>query len=102
MGRLRDLGCTLALDDFGSGLSSFGYLRTLPVDFVKIDGSFVRNVARDKIDRAMVSSIDEIGHVMGKRTIAEFVENEEILETLADIGVDFAQGYCVGRPEPLD
>jgi diguanylate cyclase (GGDEF)-like protein/PAS domain S-box-containing protein len=102
MGRLGRLGCAIALDDFGSGLSSFAYLRNLPVDLVKIDGVFVRDMVDNPIDRAMVRSINDIGHVMGKKTIAEFVENDAILEALAEIGVDFAQGYGVGRPAPLD
>ncbi len=95
-------GCRFALDDFGSGLSSFAYLKTLDVDFVKIDGMFVKDVDSDPVDLAMVRSINEIGHVMGKRTIAEFVENEAILKRIEGIGVDFAQGYGIGRPAPLD
>ncbi len=95
---LRNLGCSFALDDFGSGLSSFAYLRNLPVHFLKIDGVFVRNVVDDPIDRAMVKSINDMGHVMGKQTIAEFVENESILEVLKEIGVDFVQGYATGKP----
>lgn len=102
MGRLRERGCQFALDDFGSGLSSFGYLKTLPVDYLKIDGVFVKDIVEDPIDRAMVSSINEIGHVMGKKTIAEFVENEAVLERLVAIGVDYAQGYGVGRPHPIE
>ena len=98
---LRELGCRFALDDFGSGMSSFGYLKHLPVDFLKIDGEFVRDIHEDEIDLAMVKSINEIGQLLGKQTIAEFVENEEILELLRHIGVDFAQGYHLGRPEPL-
>ena len=98
---LRALGCCFALDDFGSGLSSFAYLKTLPVDYLKIDGMFVREVVDDPIDRAMVKSINEMGHVMGKRTIAEFVENDAILAVLRELGVDYAQGYGVGRPRPF-
>ncbi len=101
MNELRARGVRFALDDFGSGLSSFGYLKTLPVDFLNIDGVFVKDIAHDPVDRAMVQSINDIGHVMGKRTIAEFVESEEILRTLKDIGVDFAQGHAIGRPAPL-
>ncbi len=101
MGALKDIGCRFALDDFGSGLSSFGYLKTLPVDFLKIDGMFVKDILVDPIDHAMVKCINEIGHVMGKRTIAEFVENDAVRERLAALGVDYVQGYGVGRPVPF-
>jgi len=98
---LKDLGCYFALDDFGSGLSSFAYLKTLPVDFLKIDGMFVKDIHHDNVSRAMVKAINEMGHVLGKQTIAEYVENEEILNILKEIGVDFAQGFHSGRPEPI-
>jgi len=98
---LKSLGCRFSLDDFGSGLSSFAYLKTLPVDFLKIDGMFVKDIATDPIDFAMVKSINEIGHVMGMQLIAEFVENKEILNKLASIHVDYAQGYGIKRPAPL-
>jgi len=98
---LKDLGCKFALDDFGTGLSSFGYLKNFPVDFLKIDGSFVREILHDKIDRAMVRSINEIGHLTGKKTIAEFAENKEIIEELRRLGVDYAQGYGIGSPQRL-
>ena len=101
IGVLKELGCRFALDDFGSGVSSFAYLKSLPVDFLKIDGVFVKDILTDPIDFAMVRSINDMGHVMGKRTIAEFVESQAILERLRDIGVDFAQGYGVGRPRPI-
>lgn len=101
MERLKAVGCSFALDDFGSGLSSFGYLKTLPVDYLKIDGSFVRDIAHDPIARAMVASINSIGHEMGLQTVAEFVESEAILECLQSIGVDYVQGYHLGRPGPL-
>lgn len=99
---LRQLGCKLSLDDFGSGLSSFAYLRNLPVDVLKVDGQFVKDIATDPVSLAMVKSIHEIGCLMGKETVAEFVESEEILSLLRDIGVHYAQGYAVGRPVPID
>ncbi len=99
---LKVLGCRFALDDFGSGLSSFGYLKNLPVDYLKIDGMFVKDIVSDKIDHAMVKSINEIGQVMGMQTIAEFVENDEIKGMLREIGVNYAQGYGVGKPQLFD
>lgn len=98
---LREMGVRFSLDDFGSGLSSFAYLKKLSVDFLKIDGAFVREMANDRIDYAMVSSINQIGQLMGIQTIAEFVENDAILEKLKELKVDFAQGYGIGRPRPL-
>ncbi|WP_431065143.1 EAL domain-containing protein [Methylotuvimicrobium sp.] len=95
---LRDRGSLFSLDDFGSGLSSFAYLKNLPVDFLKIDGLFVKDIVDDEVDLAMVRSINEVGHVMGKKTIAEFVENERILKLLSELGVDYAQGYGIGKP----
>ncbi len=99
---LREMGCRFSLDDFGSGLSSFAYLKNLRVDFLKIDGLFVIDILDDPMDLAMVKSINEIGHVMGKQTIAEFVENDAVLEKLKEIGVDYAQGYGIGKPRPID
>jgi len=99
---LRSMGCRFSLDDFGSGLSSFGYLKNLEVDFLKIDGMFIKNIANSPIDRAMVESINHIGHVMGLHTIAEFVEDEETIRILGEIGVDYAQGYGVAKPELLE
>ncbi len=98
---LRAQGCLFSLDDFGSGLSSFAYLRNLPVDFLKIDGLFVKDILHDKVDLAMVKSINEVGHIMGKKTIAEFVESRQIFDFLKDLGVDYAQGYGIGKPLPL-
>jgi len=99
---LRDAGCHFALDDFGSGLSSFAYLRDLPVDIVKIDGTFVRNIAKNETDRMMVESIHGIVSKMGKKTTAEYVETSEALAVLQDIGVDYVQGYRLGAPAPLE
>ena len=98
---LKGMGCQFALDDFGSGLSSFGYLKNFPVDYLKIDGSFVKDILDDPIDAAMVRSINEIGQIMGKTTVAEWVENEDIAKILKDIGVDMAQGYHYSKPKPL-
>ncbi len=95
-------GFRFALDDFGTGVSSFAYLRTLPVDFLKIDGMFVKQMHRDAVDAAMVKSINELAHVMGKRTIAEFVENREVAQLLLELGVDYAQGYLITRPRPME
>ena len=100
--RLKAYGCKFSLDDFGSGLSSFAYLKNLPVDFLKIDGFFIKDIEHDPVDLAMVKSINDIGHVMGKKTIAEFVENRQILQTLHELQVDYAQGFCVGKPKPID
>ncbi|HSM26706.1 MAG TPA: ammonium transporter [Thioalkalivibrio sp.] len=99
--KVKQLGCSFALDDFGSGLSSFAYLKTLPVDYLKIDGGFVKDIERDAIDLAMVQAINTIGHTMGLKTIAEFVETEGILRQLTELGVDYAQGYHIGEPGPL-
>ena len=96
---LKELGCKFALDDFGTGLSSFGYLKHFPVDYLKIDGSFVKEILHDPIDREMVRSINEIGHLTGKQTIAEFAENEEIITMLRGMGIDYAQGYGVSEPK---
>ncbi|MBC7945977.1 MAG: EAL domain-containing protein, partial [Burkholderiales bacterium] len=95
---LREIGCRFSLDDFGSGLSSFAYLKGLPVDYLKIDGAFVKNMASDPIDCAMVQAINDIGHVMGIETIAECVENQFTLDMLKRMGIDHAQGFGVERP----
>jgi diguanylate cyclase (GGDEF)-like protein/PAS domain S-box-containing protein len=99
--RLRNLGCQTALDDFGVGYSSFAYLKDLPVDFVKIDGSFVRDVHRDQLQLAMVRSMNDIAHAMGKYTVAEFVDNHDAMRVLKEMGVDYIQGYFVGGPRLL-
>ncbi len=99
---MRALGCRFALDDFGSGLSSFGYLKTLPVDFLKIDGQFVRDAHADALDQATVRCIRDLARVVGKQTIAEWVESAEVLALMRAMDIDFAQGYAVHRPEPID
>ena len=101
MNAMRAMGCRFALDDFGVGMSSLTYLKRLPVDYVKIDGSFVRDMLTDKADWMTVEMIHQISHLAGRRTIAEFVENADILNALGTIGVDYAQGYFIGRPEPF-
>jgi diguanylate cyclase (GGDEF)-like protein/PAS domain S-box-containing protein len=101
MERLKQQGCRFALDDFGSGLSSFGYLKSLPVDFVKIDGMFVRDIVDDPVDRIFVKSIIDMAGAMDKSTVAEFVESQQILDVVRELGADHAQGYALGRPRPL-
>lgn len=99
---LKELGCFFALDDFGSGVSSFGYLKNLPVDYLKIDGMFIRDMYVNEVNLAMVKSINDISHVMGKKTIAEFVEDDRTFGMLRNIGIDYAQGYGIDCPTPLD
>jgi diguanylate cyclase (GGDEF)-like protein/PAS domain S-box-containing protein len=99
---LRELGCCFALDDFGRGLSSFAYLKTLPVDIVKIDGLFVRGMAHDELDFSMVKTINEVAHTAGMMTVAEYVENQTILDMLTKIGVDYGQGFAMGPSLPLE
>jgi diguanylate cyclase (GGDEF)-like protein/PAS domain S-box-containing protein len=98
LSRLRQIGCRTALDDFGSGMSSFAYLRDLPVDYVKIDGRFVKNMATNPVDQAMVKAMNEIAHALGKQTIAEFVEDAVTMKLLQAYGIDYVQGYYLGRP----
>lgn len=100
--KFKELGCRFALDDFGSGMSSFAYLKNLPVDFIKIDGNFIKNIVENPVDVVMVEAITKIGHVMGIKTIAEYVESETVMEKLRELGVDFAQGYYLGQPQPLN
>lgn len=99
---LKSIGCRFALDDFGSGLSSFTYLKNLNVDYLKIDGAFVKNMASDRVDCSMVEAIHRIGHQVGLKTVAEYVESEAVLAKLREIGVDYAQGSHIHRPEPLE
>lgn len=99
LSRLQQIGCRTALDDFGSGMASFAYLKDLPVDCVKIDGRFVKNLATSEVDQAMVKAMNEIAHALGKQTVAEFVENEQSFQLLVEYGVDYGQGYHLGRPD---
>ena len=99
LAKLQQLGCTTALDDFGAGFSSFAYLQDLPVDFVKIDGRFIKNLADNPVDQAIVDAMNKVAQALGKQTIAEFVENEASLKILKQLGVDYAQGYHLGRPD---
>jgi ammonium transporter, Amt family len=101
MRELKARGCKFALDDFGTGLSSFMYLKTLPVDYLKIDGQFIMQIATDAVDRSMVEAISKVGRALGIATVAEWVEDEAVLDELKRIGVDFAQGYHMARPQPL-
>jgi EAL domain-containing protein (putative c-di-GMP-specific phosphodiesterase class I) len=102
MNTLGELGCRFALDDFGSGHSSFAYLKTLPVHYLKIDGVYVKGIVDDPLDYAIVRSINDIGQVMGMRTIAEYVESERVAEKLREIGIDYYQGYFLGKPKPME
>lgn len=97
---LRRAGCSFALDDFGRGLSSFNYLKNLPLDLLKVDGSFVRNLASDRFDQAMVASVVQVAHTLGIGIVAEYVESAAILDHLQRLGADYAQGYQIGRPVP--
>ncbi|MFT5542928.1 MAG: diguanylate cyclase (GGDEF)-like protein/PAS domain S-box-containing protein [Glaciecola sp.] len=99
--QFKQLGCTFALDDFGSGFSSYGYLKNLPVDYVKIDGNFIRNILSDPIDLAMVTSIRDVADAMNIKTVAEFVESDDIMVQLGKMGLDYAQGFCIAKPAPL-
>ena len=96
---VTERGCRFALDDFGCGLSSFSYLKNLPVQYLKIDGSFVRDIHKDRINLSMVEAINNVGHVMGLQTIAEFVESPKILTKLREINVNYAQGNIIGTPK---
>jgi EAL domain-containing protein (putative c-di-GMP-specific phosphodiesterase class I) len=99
---LRDRGCTISLDDFGAGLSSFAYLKNFKVDSLKIDGSFIRDITENRISESMVAAITQVAKVMELQTVAEYVESEATRKLIAELGVDFAQGHAVGKPIPLD
>ena len=102
MQSFKELGCSFALDDFGSGFSSYNYLKSLPVDIVKIDGAFIKDMLNDPVDVAMVASIKEVAKAMGMTTVAEFVESDATMAQLGRIGIDFAQGFSVSAPKPLN
>ncbi len=101
MGELKSRGCKFSLDDFGTGVSSFVYLKTLPVDYLKIDGQFISHVAQDPVNRSMVEAIGKVGHALGIATVAECVETQAVLDELKRIGVDYAQGFYLARPAPI-
>ena len=100
--QLQKLGCSIALDDFGSGLSSFEYFKKLPVNILKIDGIFIHNLPHSKMDHVIVDAVGRVAETMNLKTVAEYVESEEILLLLADMGVTYAQGYHMGKPMPLE
>jgi len=102
MQRVRGLGCTFALDDFGTGLSSLAYLKSLPISTLKIDGSFVRDSAANPRAESMVRAIAQLAHTMGMETVAEFVETDELRMRMTSLGVDFGQGFAIGKPVPLN
>ncbi|MBW4685097.1 MAG: EAL domain-containing protein [Komarekiella atlantica HA4396-MV6] len=102
IGELRNIGCRFALDNFGSGMSSFAYLKNLPVDFLKIDGSFIKHILDNPVDSAVVEAINQVGQAIGIQTIAEFVENDAILEKIKALGVNYAQGYGIAEPCAFD
>jgi EAL domain-containing protein (putative c-di-GMP-specific phosphodiesterase class I) len=99
---IKKLGCRFSLDDFGSGLSSYAYLKNMPVDYLKIDGAFVKDILNSPSDNAVVKSICDIGHYLEKEVIAECVENEESRKLLRELGIDYLQGYGISKPVPLD
>jgi Amt family ammonium transporter len=100
IGEMRRMGCRFALDDFGVGFASFSYLKHLPMDLLKIDGSFVRHLDRAREDRLFVRAIVQVAHELGLETVAEFVESREVFELACDLGVDYVQGYHIGKPGP--
>jgi diguanylate cyclase (GGDEF)-like protein/PAS domain S-box-containing protein len=100
--QLHQLGCSFSVDDFGSGFSSFAYLKSLPADYIKVDGSFIKNLDQDPVDQALVKSMVQVIQAIGKKAIAEYVENEAILQLLVKIGIDYVQGYHIGHPQPIE
>jgi EAL domain-containing protein (putative c-di-GMP-specific phosphodiesterase class I) len=98
---LREMGCQIALDDFGTGFASMDYIKQLPLDYIKIDGGFIRHIATNPLDRTLVQCVASVARLLNIKTVGEFVENEEILATMREVGIDYAQGYLTGRPEPL-
>ena len=99
--QLQEMGCAVALDDFGVGLSSFNYIKNFFVDIIKIDGSFVKHIADQAVDKTIVKTINDMAHSLGIKTVAEYVENQDILKVISELGVDYAQGYGIGKPVPL-
>ena len=99
---LHKLGCSFSVDDFGSGFSSFSYLKDLPADYIKLDGSFIKNLHQDTVDQTLVRSMIQVIQALGKKAVAEYVENEEILNILKEMGIDFVQGYHIGHPVPVE
>ena len=102
MNKIHSLGVQFALDDFGSGLSSFSYLKNLSIDYLKIDGSLIKDIVSSRLDQTMVSAIADIANVLNVKTIAEYVENESILHVLMKMDIDFAQGYEIMKPKPVE
>ena len=99
--KLNQLGCHFSIDDFGTGFSTFSYLKQLPAQHVKIDGSFVRDMLNDPIDLALVKAVNDISHSLDKHSVAEYVESKEIFEALKEIGIDYGQGYFIAKPMPI-
>jgi EAL domain-containing protein (putative c-di-GMP-specific phosphodiesterase class I) len=98
---LHKLGCSFSVDDFGSGFSSFSYLKELPADYIKLDGSFIKNLHKDPVDQTLVRSMIQVIQALGKHAVAEFVENQQILDILIEMGIDYVQGFYIGHPKPI-